>query len=91
MEDLEEWMEELTNEYIPERLHPLVEMVGVRMFLELCSFYGGSNVYLPTTNVLIAPLRDQRIRQEYNGENRMELGRKYRLSERQIRHILRKD
>lgn len=91
MEKLEEWTEELTNEYIPERLHPLVEVVGVKAFLELCSFYGGSSVYLPTTNVLIMPLRDQRIRKEYNGKNVTELGRKYRLSERQIRHVLNKE
>ncbi|WP_248928190.1 Mor transcription activator family protein [Paenibacillus hamazuiensis] len=87
---MEDWMKELSLDLIPNNLHPLVEMTGIETFLKLCSYYGGSNVYFPRDETMLMPLRNQRIKQEYNGHNLVEICRKFRLSERQTRHILNK-
>lgn len=75
-------------EDLPERYHPIIQLVGMENFLKLAAYANGSNLYFPTINSCIEPIRNRKIIDEYKGRNVLELCRKYRLSERQIRHIL---
>ncbi|PZM65887.1 Mor transcription activator family protein [Paenibacillus konkukensis] len=83
-----EWAQELEKEDLPDRYHPVIELIGMENFLKLSAYVNGSNLYFPTISSCIEPIRNRRIVAEYNGRNILELGRKFRLSERQIRHIL---
>jgi Mor family transcriptional regulator len=84
-----EWAQDIPVEDLPEHYRPIIQLVGMENFLKLSAYANGSNLYFPTINSCIEPVRNRRIVEEYNaGRNLLELGRKYRLSERQVRHII---
>ncbi len=53
----------------------------------MAELVGGSYLYVPATGKGERIQRNEQIRQEFNGANAMELGRKYGLSRRQIQRI----
>lgn len=53
------------------------------------SRFGGAQVYVPRKTSAERRLRDQRIRDEFNGTNIRYLARKFMLSERTVRRLLR--
>ena len=58
-------------------------------FIRLVDTYGGtSNLYVPVAEQLVRPVRDELIRREYNGRNVYELARKWDLTDRSIREIV---
>lgn len=84
-----EWAQEIPVEDLPEHYHPIIQLIGMDSFLKLAAYANGSNLYFPTISSCIEPVRNRRIVEDYNaGRNLLELGRKYRLSERQVRHII---
>lgn len=83
-----DWAQDIPAEDLPEHYAPIIQLIGMENFLKLSAYANGSNLYFPTISSCIEPIRNRRIVAEYNGRNLLELGRKYRLSERQIRHIL---
>ena len=83
-----DWAQEIPKEDLPEHYHPIIQLIGMANFLKLAAYANGSNLYFPTISSCIEPARNRRIVAEYTGRNILELGRKYRLSERQIRHII---
>ncbi|MNN93011.1 Mor transcription activator family protein [compost metagenome] len=56
--------------------------------IKLVKMSGGDEIYLPTLDYFKRPIRDKRIKEEYNGYNEKLLARKYELSERRIREIV---
>lgn len=78
---------ELTLEEIPERYRPIAELIGVDNLLKLAGYVHGDEFYVPAPAFFLRPLRDKKIRQEYDGRNHHELAKKYDLNERTIRDI----
>ena len=46
---------------IPESMINMVDIVGIRKFLEITKMYGGSSVYIPLYKSIIRPARDRDI------------------------------
>ena len=75
-------------EDVPEEWRDVVNLVGLDVFLELCRFLGGENLYLPKIESIEKAGRDREIRARFDGGNYKQLARLFRLSERQIRKII---
>ena len=65
---------------IPESMVNMVDIVGIRKFLEITKIYGGSSVYIPLYKSIIRPARDRDIIKKYNGFNEKELAKMYNIS-----------
>jgi len=63
--------------------------IGVENLIKLSQYAAGNVIYIPRPDYFLRPIRNQKIKQEFNGNNVKELCRKYALSERQVRHIVR--
>lgn len=79
---------ELQLEQIPEGLYKeIAETIGIENLIKLTQIVGGSTIYLPKTESLIRPVRDAKIRENFNGYNHMELAKKYDVTERWVRQL----
>ena len=84
-----ELLKELQLEDLSGSARELAELVGMEAFLNLVDVYGGSsNLDVPTAKQLINPVRDELIRREFNGHNIDVLARRWDLTERYIREIV---
>lgn len=85
---IENWVDELTPEMIPEGIYrAIAEEIGVQNIIKLAELVGGTTFYIPKTESFLRPVRDIRIKAEFNGYNHAELAKKYNLSERWVREI----
>nr|DAY51328.1 MAG TPA: Mor transcription activator family [Caudoviricetes sp.] len=85
---MDELSKELTIEMLPSTLYKeIAEAIGVENFVKLADVVGGSTVYIPKPESLIRPVRDARIKAEFNGYNHIELAKKYDVTERWVRQI----
>lgn len=82
---------QLTPRQVPEDLFWLYELVGMDCFLKIIDTAGGEFLYFPKRATLERELRQQAILQEYDGTNLRQLSRKYGLTDRHIRTILRQN
>ncbi|GLC87510.1 Mor transcription activator family protein [Lysinibacillus piscis] len=78
----------ITVSMLPEEYQGVAELVGIDLFLKLCSLYGGSSLYIPKKERVTRHIRDIKIKSEFNEGNYKELSRKYNLSESHIRKIV---
>lgn len=86
------WTEELTPSMLPDGLcREIAEEIGTDNLLKLASLVGGSTFYLPQKEKILRPLRDQKIREEFNGYNTADLARKYEVSQRWVQQIIGRD
>jgi len=86
---LEAWISELEPSMLPDGLYrEIATEIGVDNFLKLSRLLGGATVYIPQQERVLRSLRNQKIREEYNGCNAMELSRKYRISKRWLYQIV---
>ena len=74
---------------IAETYKPVVEIIGIDKFVELADYAKGDELYFPKPENILAPARNRRIEQEYNGYNMKELAEKYDITIKQIAYILR--
>lgn len=80
--------EGLTLEMLPEGLYRMIaEAIGTDNFYKLAEVVGGTTVYIPKPESVTRPVRDARIKEEFNGYNHPELARKYGVTERWVRRI----
>lgn len=84
----QELIEDTTMEDIAERYRPVVEIIGIRKYIEISRYAAGDELYFPKPETLLAPARNRRIRKEYDGFNSKELAQKYNLTLPQIQVIL---
>lgn len=69
----------------------IAELIGEEGFLRLSKQFGGSKIYIPTLSTLNRSEISENLKQQYNGDNAAELGKKYNLSARTvIRRITKK-
>lgn len=84
----ESWIEDITEEMIPDTYKNVAETVGAKNLLKLAQEYGGTMIYIPKFDSLTRIIRDKKIKQEFNGGNYKELALKYNLCESSIRNII---
>ena len=79
---------DLTIELIPDGLYrDIAEAIGIENLVKLTQLVGGSTIYLPKSESIVRPVRDARIREEFNGYNHGDLARKYDVTERWVRQL----
>ena len=71
-----------------EEQQHLAELIGLDIFANLVQVFGGTNIYIPKPEAFGRSVRNEKIRQEYNGRNIKSLAVKYGLTEIWIRNIL---
>lgn len=79
---------ETTLEDIADSYRPVVEIIGVEKFVELCEYAMGDELYFPKAESVTAPARNRRIKKEWDGYNAKQLAEKYNLTIKQIGNIL---
>ena len=85
MDDL--W-KELTIDMLPDNLWKHVaEEIGLRNFCKMLEIAGGATLYVPQLESLLRPVRDARIKAEFNGWNYLEFAHKYKVTDRLVRSI----
>lgn len=85
MDDL---AKELTLEMLPDNAWKQVaQEIGIENFCKMLAIVGGSTTYIPQLDGLLRPVRDARIKAEFNGWNYLELARKYNITDRLVRSI----
>lgn len=77
-------------ERLPDIYRELVAVVGFEAVVRLARHLGGTNQYFPKFERVSLLERNRRIRAEFNGCNYEELARRYGVSTRYIRLLLRR-
>lgn len=86
---MDPWTSELTPSMLTDGLlRAIAEEIGTDNLLKLAVLVGGSTFYMPQAESILRPLRDLKIREEYNGYNIADLSRKYGVSQRWIQRIV---
>lgn len=86
---LEPWTQDLTLAMLPKgKCRVIAAQIGISSLLELAAVVGGQTFYLPKQDRLLLQLRNQRICEEFNGQNAAELARKYHVNQRWIYQIV---
>lgn len=86
---MEPWASELTPSMLTDGLlRSIAEKIGTDNLLELSLLVGGQTFYMPQKESILRPLRDMKIREEYNGYNTADLARKYDVSHRRVQQIV---
>ena len=80
-------VKDLTIEMIPDDYRPIAEAIGIENLAKLAKIVGGTTFYMPKLESFTRPVRDERIKSEFNGYNHAELARKYDVTERWVRKI----
>lgn len=81
-------IDETRMEDIPPRYQEVVAIVGIRKFVELSNYARGDELYFPKLENVVAPARNRRIKQEFNGSNDKEIAEKYNITIRQVWNVL---
>lgn len=84
---VERWTDELTPEMIPEPYRHMAEVLGIATFLMFIEEFGGVTTYIPKQESVLRPIRDERIKREFNGYNAEALARRYGLTVRWVQEI----
>lgn len=86
---MDPWTSELTPSMLTDGLlRAIAEEIGTDNLLKLAVLVGGSTFYMPQAESILRPLRDLKIREEYNGYNVADLSRKYGVSQRWVQRIV---
>ena len=80
-------VKEINMDDLPEPYSDIAPLIGIEKMVELANLFGGSYVYFPKTEAIERPIRNNRIRKEFNGYNFKTLSKKYNLTEIMIRTI----
>lgn len=87
--DINALKEKVVLDDIPERYLPIVEILGIPLFIKMCEFSVGDEIYFPKVETVLAPARNREIVKEYDQYNTIELAKKYNLTVPQVKKIVR--
>lgn len=76
-------LDDLTNDQ-----REFAEIIGLDKYKKLVDCFGGTYVYIPQQNAFERSVRNEQIREEFNGSNYDYLARKYNLTSTSIRTIV---
>ena len=80
-------LSELNKDELPALYEAIMNKIGAAATIELAKMFSGQYVYFQKIETVERPLRNKKIRQEFNGYNYAELAKKYNLTEITIRNI----
>lgn len=75
-------------EHLDEEQKVLAELIGLENFKSLVRTFNGTSIYIPKIESLEKIVRDEQIKQEFDGNNYRELALKYGLTETWVRNIV---
>ena len=82
-------IEKLTSmEQLRDDQKILAETIGLEAYKKLVDNYAGSFIYVQKIDSVLKDLRDNEIREKFDGGNYGELARKYNLAEATVRDIV---
>lgn len=85
----EELLSSVALEHLDGNARELADTIGLEAFIKLVLRYGGTdNLYIPVVKSVVQDARDALIREEFNGGNFLELSRKWGMTERYIRELV---
>lgn len=84
---LKEFKNDIKFEHLNEEHQAIANLIGLKNFLKLVDFRGGSFLYIPQLKTISRETRNAAIRSEFNGDYQ-ELALKYSLTQRQIKYII---
>lgn len=86
----EELIHETGLEDIADSYRPVVDIIGIELFIKLSDYARGDELYFPKTENIIAPARNRRIKVEFKSGRHgvKELADKYELTMKQICNVL---
>lgn len=73
---------------LDEEQKALAELIGLEAFKSLVRVFNGTSIYIPKIESLEKTVRDELIKEEFDGGNYKELALKYGLTETWIRNIV---
>ncbi|MGP1544572.1 MAG: Mor transcription activator family protein [Candidatus Fimenecus sp.] len=62
--------------------------IGMNAFCTLLYYAGGLQLYIPRLDKILIPVRDNAIKEEFDGFNYEYLAKKYNLTERTVRKLV---
>ena len=81
-------LERVQLENLDEEQKILAELIGLDGFKNLVRAFNGTSIYVPKIESLEKAVRDELIKEEFDGGNYRELALKYGLTETWIRNIV---
>lgn len=81
------YIKEIDVKDLPEPYDILAQRIGVENMLKVAEIFDGEYVYFHKVEAILRPIRNKKIREEFNGYNYNELAKKYGLTEIMIRTI----
>lgn len=85
---MNELSKDLTLDMFTDGLYKkIASAIGPENFVKLAEVVGGATIYIPKPESLVRPVRDARIKDEFNGYNHFELSQKYGVSVRWVREL----
>ena len=81
-------LEMVQMENLDEEQKVLAELIGLEAFKSLVRAFNGTSIYIPKIESLAKTVRDELIKEEFDGSNYKELALKYGLTETWIRNIV---
>lgn len=82
------WMKQVNARDLPEVYQEMAGIIGLEPTMQLAQVFSGNSVYFPKLERSLLSVRNQVIRQEFNGGNVRSLARRWGLSARHVRHIV---
>lgn len=86
---LPSWVEEVDSDQLPEIYQEISDLIGLESTLKLAAVFAGGSVYLPKLERCLLGLRNKIIQEEFDGCNTRALARRWGMSQRHIRYIVR--
>lgn len=83
-----ELLDRVQMDNLDEEQKVLAELIGLEAFKNLVRAFNGTSIYIPKIESLEKAVRDELIKEEFDGGNYKELALKYGLTERWVRLIL---
>lgn len=80
--------EDIKYEDLPPPYDAIAEKFGIDVTLELAKMFSGEVVYFLKYEAIERPMRDRKIKAEFNGYNFKFLAKKYGMTERRIQQIV---
>lgn len=81
-------LDAITLNDLDEEQRELAEVIGLIPFKELVRNYGGTYLYVQKLETFERAVRNTQIKEEFNGYNYKKLAHKFKLTEIQIRSIV---
>lgn len=86
--DYDKYMDKVILDDIHESYIDIVNIIGIKNFIELSGFYGGSSLYIPMKKNIAIPCRNRLIKEKFNGINYRDISKEFNVSINQIRNIV---